>query len=87
LTSVIEQIKTRLPSSPGLFPIRKVRIFGWIGFSIEGSRLRQLVLDKGADPKVVPKAGVTALTVAAGMAHAKTIHGGEQPIEAMKRCP
>jgi ankyrin repeat protein len=46
----------------------------------------QLLLDKGADPKVVTKAGVTALMVAAGMAHAKTIRGGEQPIEAMKIC-
>jgi ankyrin repeat protein len=48
--------------------------------------LMKLLLDKGADPKVVTKAGVTALMVAAGMAHAKTIRGGEQPIEAMTIC-
>ena len=35
--------------------------------------LMQLLLDKGADPKVVTKAGVTALMVAAGMGHANTI--------------
>ena len=48
--------------------------------------LMQLLLDKGADPKVVTKAGVTALMVAAGMGHANTIRRGEQPIEAMKIC-
>jgi len=48
--------------------------------------LMQLLLDKGADPKVVTKGGVTALMVAAGMAHANTIRRGEQPIEAMKIC-
>ena len=48
--------------------------------------LMKLLLDKGADPKVVTKAGVTALMVAAGMAHAKTLRGGEEPIEAMKIC-
>ncbi len=46
----------------------------------------QLLLDKGADPKVVTKGGVTALMVAAGMGHEKTVRGGEQPIEAMKIC-
>ncbi len=46
----------------------------------------QLLLDKGADPKVVTKAGVTALMVAAGMGYQKTVRGGEQPIEAMKIC-
>jgi ankyrin repeat protein len=48
--------------------------------------LMQLLLDHGADPKVVTKAGVTALMVAAGMGHANTIRRGEQPIEAMKIC-
>jgi ankyrin repeat protein len=48
--------------------------------------LMQLLLEKGADPKVVTKAGVTALMVAAGMGHANTIRRGEQPIEAMKIC-
>src|ERR1700728_4595266 len=48
--------------------------------------LMQLLLGKGADPKVVTKAGVTALMVAAGMGHANTIRRGEQPIEAMKIC-
>jgi len=48
--------------------------------------LMNLLLDKGADPKVVTKAGVTALMVAAGMGHANTIRRGEQPIEAMKIC-
>jgi ankyrin repeat protein len=48
--------------------------------------LMQLLLDKGADPKVVTKGGVTALMVAAGMGHANTIRRGEQPIEAMKIC-
>jgi uncharacterized protein len=48
--------------------------------------LMQLLLDKGADPKVITKAGVTALMVAAGMGHANTIRRGEQPIEAMKIC-
>jgi ankyrin repeat protein len=46
----------------------------------------QLLLGKGADPKAVTKAGVTALMVAAGMGHKPTIRGGEQPIEAMKIC-
>jgi uncharacterized protein len=48
--------------------------------------LMQLLLEKGVDPKVVTKAGVTALMVAAGMGHANTIRRGEQPIEAMKIC-
>jgi ankyrin repeat protein len=48
--------------------------------------LMQMLLEKGADPKVVTKAGVTALMVAAGMGHANTIRRGEQPIEAMKIC-
>ncbi len=48
--------------------------------------LMQLLLEHGADPKVVTKAGVTALMVAAGMGHANTIRRGEQPIEAMKIC-
>ncbi|MBV9769789.1 MAG: ankyrin repeat domain-containing protein [Bryobacterales bacterium] len=48
--------------------------------------LMQLLLEKGADPKVVTKSGVTALMVAAGMGHQKPIRGGEQPIEAMKVC-
>jgi ankyrin repeat protein len=48
--------------------------------------LMQLLLDKGADPKVVTKAGVTAVMVAAGMGHANTIRRGEQPIEALKIC-
>jgi ankyrin repeat protein len=48
--------------------------------------LMQLLLEKGADPKVITKAGVTALMVAAGMGHANTIRRGEQPIEAMKIC-
>jgi ankyrin repeat protein len=48
--------------------------------------LMQFLLDKGADPKAVTKAGVTALMVAAGMGHEKPIRGGEQPIEAMKLC-
>ena len=48
--------------------------------------LMQLLLQHGADPKVVTKAGVTALMVAAGMGHANTIRRGEQPIEAMKIC-
>jgi ankyrin repeat protein len=47
----------------------------------------QLLLDKGADPKVVTKAGVTALMVAAGMGHQKTVRGGGEPrIESMKIC-
>lgn len=48
--------------------------------------LMQLLLEKGADPKAVTKAGVTALMVAAGMGHANTIRRGEQPIAAMKIC-
>jgi ankyrin repeat protein len=48
--------------------------------------LMQLLLDKGADPKAVTKAGVTAIMVAAGMGHENSIRGGEQPIEAMKLC-
>ncbi len=48
--------------------------------------LMQLLLDKGADPKVVTKAGVTAVMVAAGMGYHKPIRGGEQPIEALKIC-
>ena len=48
--------------------------------------LMQLLLEKGADPKAVTKAGVTALMVAAGMGHSKPIRGGEEPIEAMKLC-
>src|SRR3984885_6513885 len=48
--------------------------------------LMNLLLEKGADPKVVTRAGVTALMVAAGMGHANTIRRGEQPIEAMKIC-
>ncbi|HTC33254.1 MAG TPA: ankyrin repeat domain-containing protein [Bryobacteraceae bacterium] len=48
--------------------------------------LMNLLLEKGADPKVVTKAGVTALMVAAGMNHSPSIRGGEQPIEAMKIC-
>jgi uncharacterized protein len=48
--------------------------------------LMKLLLEKGADPKVVTKAGVTALMVAAGMGHADTIRRAEQPIEAMKIC-
>jgi ankyrin repeat protein len=48
--------------------------------------LMKLLLEKGADPKVVTKAGVTALMVAAGMGHEKPIRGGEEPIEAMKLC-
>jgi ankyrin repeat protein len=48
--------------------------------------LMQLLLEHGADPKVVTKGGVTALMVAAGMGHEKTVRGGEQPIEAMKIC-
>jgi ankyrin repeat protein len=46
----------------------------------------QLLLEKGADPKVVNKAGVTALMVAAGMGHQKPIRGGEQPVEALQLC-
>ncbi len=45
-----------------------------------------LLLAKGADPKLVTKAGTTALMVAAGMGHNKPIRGGEQPMEAMKLC-
>ena len=48
--------------------------------------LMNLLLEKGADPKVVTRAGVTALMVAAGMGHSNTIRRGEQPIEAMKIC-
>jgi uncharacterized protein len=48
--------------------------------------LMQLLLEKGADPKAVTKAGVTALMVAAGMGHQNTIRGGEQPIEALQLC-
>jgi ankyrin repeat protein len=48
--------------------------------------LMQLLLDKGADPKAITKAGVTALMVAAGMGHANTIRRDEHPIEAMKIC-
>jgi uncharacterized protein len=48
--------------------------------------LMQLLLDKGADPKVVTKAGVTAVMVAAGMGYHKPIRGGEQPIDALKIC-
>lgn len=48
--------------------------------------LMQLLLAKGADPKVVTKAGVTALMVAAGMGHSNTVRGGEQPMEAMQIC-
>ncbi len=39
--------------------------------------LMQLLLDKGADPKVVTKAGVTALMVAAGMGHHEAPFGAE----------
>jgi ankyrin repeat protein len=45
-----------------------------------------LLLEKGADPKLTNKAGATALMVAAGMGHHKSIRGGEQPIEAMQLC-
>src|SRR6202022_4584154 len=45
--------------------------------------LMQLLLERGADPKVVTKSGVTALMVAAGMGHQNPIRGGEQPIEAL----
>src|SRR5581483_11433779 len=48
--------------------------------------LMNLLLAKGADPKVVTKAGVTALMVAAGMGHANTVRRADQPIEAMKLC-
>jgi uncharacterized protein len=48
--------------------------------------LMQFLIEKGADPKAVTKGGVTALMVAAGMAHQNPIRGGEQPIEAMKLC-
>jgi ankyrin repeat protein len=48
--------------------------------------LMQLLLEHGADPKIVTKAGVTALMVVAGMGHQNPIRGGEQPIEAMKIC-
>jgi ankyrin repeat protein len=48
--------------------------------------LMQLLLERGADPKVVTKSGVTALMVAAGMGHQNPIRGGEQPIEALKLC-
>ncbi|HEX5227245.1 MAG TPA: ankyrin repeat domain-containing protein [Bryobacteraceae bacterium] len=48
--------------------------------------LMELLLAKGADPKLKTKAGVTALMVAAGMAHQNAIRGGEQPIDAMKIC-
>jgi ankyrin repeat protein len=49
-------------------------------------QLMQLLLDKGADPKLTNKAGATALMAAAGLNHHKSIRGGEQPIEAMKLC-
>ncbi len=49
--------------------------------------LMQLLLDHGADPKVVTKGGVTALMVAAGMGHQPTVRrGAEERIEAMKIC-
>jgi ankyrin repeat protein len=48
--------------------------------------LMKLLLEHGADPKVVTKAGVTALMVAAGMGHSNTVRGGEQPLEAMQIC-
>ena len=37
--------------------------------------LMKLLLDKGADPKVVTKAGVTALMVAAGMGSSRKPFG------------
>jgi ankyrin repeat protein len=46
----------------------------------------KLLLEHGADPKVITRAGVTALMVAAGMGHSNTVRGGEQPIEAMTLC-
>jgi ankyrin repeat protein len=48
--------------------------------------LMKLLLEHGADPKVVTKAGVTALMVAAGMGHSNTVRGGEQSMEAMQIC-
>jgi uncharacterized protein len=48
--------------------------------------LMKLLLEHGADPKVVTKAGVTALMVAAGMGHSNTVRGGEQPLEAIEIC-
>jgi ankyrin len=48
--------------------------------------LMQLLIEKGADPKLTNKAGATALMVAAGMGHHKSIRGGEQPVEAIKLC-
>ena len=39
----------------------------------------QLLLDKGADPKAVTKAGVTALMVAAGMGHKPTYRRQNSP--------
>ena len=48
--------------------------------------LMRLLLEKGADPKLKTKSGVTALMVAAGMGHHKPIRGGEQPIEAIQIC-
>jgi uncharacterized protein len=48
--------------------------------------LMKLLLEHGADPKVVTKAGVTALMVAAGMGHSNTVRGGEQPTEAIQIC-
>ncbi len=48
--------------------------------------LMKLLLEHGADPKVVTKAGVTALMVAAGMGHSNTVRGGEQPLEALQIC-
>jgi ankyrin repeat protein len=48
--------------------------------------LMQLLLEKGADPKLGTKTGVTALMVAAGRGHHKSIRGGEKPIEAIRFC-
>jgi len=49
-------------------------------------QLMQLLIEKGADPKLTNKAGTTALMAAAGRNHHKSIRGGEQPIEAIKLC-
>jgi len=48
--------------------------------------LMQLLLEKGADPKLTNKAGATALMVAAGMGYHKSIRGAEKPIEAIQLC-